>query len=364
MIYRSTGSGGTTQLELLPELLLGGAWARARAFNRADIASVGEQLSAVVEIVRRAARGEPGEVPVLVAFTGLLLDSLDRIQLPFGTLRPMAQHERALAPTALDGTLSHTISEGDSVVISYAGDLVLETTVPYRVQLVDNADAGVPLPWPPHLRGFDEVEANIDTIRLAALLAGTAEAPLTLVPTWRLTLDPLSFGPMLGWSDPRTVPGLAPRRLTGAFAADFADLVTDISAQRRSDFDVAVRRTIQGMATRGDPSDALVDLVIGWENLFGSGQGELRFRISAAIAWILGSDANERIELHEQTSSVYDTRSAILHGSAHTPDQIQESLTIARRVTVNLLRVLFRERRDVLAMTNGTARSKAVILGR
>lgn len=362
-IYRSTGSGGTTQLELLPDLLLNGAWTRACASNRDDIASVADELTAVLGIVRRAARGEPCEVPVLVAFTGLLPEGIDRIELPYGNLRPVAEHERALAPPSIVGNLSHTTAEGDTVVVSYAGDLVLETATEYRLRAVEELDTDSGPTWPPELRAFDDLQANIDTTRLAALLAGTRDAPLTLVPTWRMTLDPLNFGPMVGWSDPRTLPGLAPRRLSAVVAAEFAGLARDISAQRRQDFDVAVRRTISGMMTRGDPSDALVDLVIGWENLFGSSQGELRFRISSAIAWVLGSDAASRNELQEQTSKIYDRRSAILHGSTPTPQQIQASLEIARDITVKLLRALFTTRKDVLSMTDGTSRSKALILG-
>jgi hypothetical protein len=362
MVYRSTGAGGSTQVEVLPDLLLGAAWTRARASNRDDIASVAQELVAVVDLVCRAARGEPCEVRVMAAFTGVLPDGIDAIRLPFGTLRPVAPHERALAPKSIEGSLSHTVSEGDTVIISYAGDLVLDTTVPYRIELVEQPDPGA-VAWPARLRGFDDVQSNVDTIRLAALLAGSIEAPLTLIPTWRVTFDPLSFGPMLGWSDPRSLPGIAPRRLSTAAAADLARLVTDITAQRRPDFDVAVRRTISGMTVRGDPSDALVDLVIGWENLFGSSQGELRFRISAAIAWILGSDAAERTKLQQEASAVYDDRSAILHGSARTPEQIQESLGMARRITLRLLQTLFTKRRDVLARTDGASRSKSVILG-
>ncbi len=362
-IYRSTGAGGTTQLELLPDLLLGAAWARARATNREDIGAVAEELAAVVDVVRRAARDEPVKVPVLVAFTGLLPDAIERVELPYGIVRPVAPHERSLAPQAIEGNLSHTVAEGDTVVVSYAGDLLLETEVPYRLRgVIMRASDALP-DWPTNMRAFDDVQSNIDTTRLAALLAGTSEAPLILVPTWRLTFDPLGSGPMIGWNDPRALPGLAPRRLTRAVADDVAELARAISRQRRPDFDVALRRTLSGMTSRGDPSDALVDLVIGWENLFGSDRGELRFRISAAIAWILGADAADREQLQAQAMKIYDDRSKILHGSAPRPEQIQESLAAAREITVRLLRALFTERRDILALTTASARSKAVILG-
>ena len=111
------------------------------------------------------------------------------------------------------------------------------------------------------------------------------------------------------------MPGLAPRRLTRDIADAIAALATSISQQRRPDFDVAIRRTISGMTSRGDPSDALVDLVIGWENLFGADQ-ELSFRISASIAAILGADAPQRRRLQKQCGQIYTDRSKIVHGQA------------------------------------------------
>jgi hypothetical protein len=357
-VFRSTGGGGATQLELLPDLLLGAAWSRARAADRHDIDAVGNDLATVVDTVRQAARGERASVPVLIGFTGLLLPTGRAIELPFGTLRPVADHERAFAPH-IEGSLSHTTGEGEAVVVSYAGDIVLETTLSYGIRSVDHVDPFPP--WPRDLRAFEDIEGRLNTTRLAALLAGTNEAPLTLIPTWRMTFDPLSHGPMVGWSDPRNLPGLAPLQMTDSHADVVGELAAAIHEKVYPNIGVAVRRTLLGMTSRGDPSDALTDLVIAWENLFGS-RDELRFRISAAIAWVLASTADERIALQNAAATVYDCRSQIVHGSTPTPEQVQESLKTARGITLDLLRALFNERPDILALRDGTARSRAAIL--
>lgn len=361
LIYRSTGAGGTTQLELLAEVLLGAAWTRARLANRETLGGVAAELDGVVATLRRAARREEVGVPVLIGLTGLLPEGIDRVDLPYGVLRPVAPHERSLAPGAIEGHLSHTVADGDTVVVSYSGDLLLETSVPYRLHLVEPSQDAMP-DWPRHLRGFEDVESAVDTTRLAVLLAGSGDVPLNIVPTWRLMLDPLSWGPMVGWTDPRTLPGLTPRRLTKDIANAIAKLAAAISQQRRPDFEVAIRRTISGMASRGDPSDALVDLVIGWENLFGANQ-ELSFRISASIGWILGADAAERRSIQTLCANIYSDRSKIVHGVALPPARIHRSLTDARGITLRLLRALFTSRRDVLALTSGDSRSKAAIMG-
>lgn len=50
---------------------------------------------------------------------------------------------------------------------------------------------------------------------------------------------------------------------------------------------------------RSDPGDRLIDAVIGWENLYASGQGESTFRISGALAWLLEPDASAREALQK-----------------------------------------------------------------
>lgn len=363
MIFRSTGAGGTTQRELLADVFLGAAWARARVANREAISDVAAELAAVVDLVRRAARGADCEVPVLVAFTGVQLAGVDRIELPFGVLRSLAAHERRLGPPSIDGNLSRTMPDGDQLVISYAGDLVLETTIRYEVRVQTETDGEVPRFPSGLLARSDELQGNIETAQLAALLTSQTDLPLALVPTWRLILDPLSFGPMLGWSDPRALPGLVPGRMSETTADEFLGLARAVDEHRRPQFGVAIRRTISGLMSRGDPSDALVDLVIGWENLFGSTEGELRFRISAAIAWILGMDTRSRAEIQAQAARVYERRSKIVHGSAPPAEQVQETLALCRDLTIRLLRDLFIRRPDVLRLAEGAARSRAVILG-
>jgi pimeloyl-ACP methyl ester carboxylesterase len=363
MPYRSTGSGGSVQLWSLPDILLTGAWWRGQLTNDCGREALADELVVLVDLVRRAARGETCEVKALVAFTGIVLDAVDGIELPFGILRPIRDHERELAPPSLEGRVSHTTAAGDSVTASYAGDVVLETTMDYRLK-VKAAVLDGSSEWPTDLRSYEKVEANVDSIRLASLLASDADAMLTLVPTWRMVFDPLSWGPLQSWSDPRVGPSIAPRRLTPPATEEFAGWTKAVHGHRQPSFDVALRRTISASALRVDQVDALVDLVIAWENLFGSRQGEPTLRISAALAWLLGSDAKQREDIRSQVTKIYGLRSDIVHGNRLVrPDEAVEALTAARKLTLSALRLLFRERTGVLALRNGDERSRVLILG-
>jgi hypothetical protein len=54
--------------------------------------------------------------------------------------------------------------------------------------------------------------------------------------------------------------------------------------------DLAVRRLLSAVSYRTDPADKLIDAAVALENLFGTRQGEVTFRIAAATARLMGSD--------------------------------------------------------------------------
>jgi hypothetical protein len=183
MVYRSTGSGGSLQLWSLPDLLLTNAWSLGRLKGDSSRDALAETLVSLLDLLRRATRGKPCEVKALVAFTGIVLDGVEEIELPFGVLRSVHDHERALAPPSLEGQISHTYAEGESVTASYAGDIVLETTMEYRLKVEPPNVDGFTV-WPTDLRSYERLEANLDSIRLASLLAGDAEQGLGKVRDW------------------------------------------------------------------------------------------------------------------------------------------------------------------------------------
>lgn len=363
MLFRSTGSGGSLQLWSLPDLLLTGAWWSAQVAQTHGQRALAAELVRLIDLLRRAARGERCKVKAIVAFAGIVLDAAEAIDLPFGTLRSVRDHERELAPPSLEGMVSHPTAEGDNVTASYAGDVVLETEVDYRI-VVGQPDSDGLGDWPAELRDFERLESDLDSLRLASLLVGDGSAMLTLAPTWRMVFDPLSWGPLQSWSDPRSGPSIAPRRLAASAAEQLAELTRAINDNRASGTDVAVRRVISASAVRVDPVDALVDLVIAWENLFGSRQGEPTLRISAAIGWVLGSTAEARESCRSRVSKAYALRSDIVHGNRSvSPQEAAEMLVEARTITLAALRELFTMRTDLLAMRNGDERSRALIMG-
>jgi Apea-like HEPN len=106
----------------------------------------------------------------------------------------------------------------------------------------------------------------------------------------------------------------------------------------------------------------LIDSIIAWENLFGSKEGELRFRITSSLAVLLEESYQARKDLKKRLSDLYDLRSKVVHGSRNLKrseyPQCQEALSIA----IEAIRVLIRERPDLLELPDGTERSTALLL--
>jgi hypothetical protein len=166
----------------------------------------------------------------------------------------------------------------------------MELEVPYRVALGKSVEGR---DWPVPLTSSAVVERHLETLRLSLFWRGSA----TTLARWSSGLGGASSIPYrtaagTSWSDPRRLPSLVPTELSKSQAGGWQEWIGRVDSRRIPAVDIAIRRTLLAAAERADPTDALVDAVIAWENLVGSSEGEQTLRISAALAWLLGAAAN------------------------------------------------------------------------
>jgi hypothetical protein len=140
-----------------------------------------------------------------------------------------------------------------------------------------------------------------------------------------------------------------PTALTTAEANAWRDWTLLVDTKRQKNINVSIRRTLLAAAERPDPTDALVDAVIAWENLVGSREGEPTLRVAAAMAWLLGKDGDDRQKIRRQVAKVYGLRSEIVHGNRFlTPQEAATRREEALTITLQALRVLFKDRPELL----------------
>ena len=358
---RSSGQGGSSQLSSFAEVIIMSGWKLAHV--RLERPSIEEHLNAVLEnleIIRSAIRGELVTIPGRLGLVGVLLpDDIDRIDLG-GVLirRADRRDEQFVDITLLDGQLTTTSPGGDTVVINYSGDLVVEFEIPYVIRsgsmhLLDE--------WPAVLRGAQTLIAELkENIRLGLLLV-SPDRRLNLLPTWQVNLDPLSQGTSASWSDARQAPALVPTQLTLEQSIEWREWSMRIETYRIPTIAVAIRRMLASVAERGTPDDVLVDAVIVWENLFG-GRGETMLRVTSSLAWLLGASAQDRRARQNRYKKIYNTRSAVVHGEANVNQKhLLEHSAEAVQVSAEALRAIFGSRTALLGVPTSDARSLQIL---
>lgn len=341
MVYRSIGQGGSLQLELFPQFVIRTGWSWANVHGSADFPALEAQIDAVLTTLRAASSGAPATCPALIAIAGLRLpEDVAAVDLPFGRLRHRIPADSRLYPESLAGGLTSSGPDGETVQIDYAGDVVLETNLPYRVHVGElDLDAG----WPKDLREHQVLYDHADTVALAVALAIVRPEPVVVGTTWNAIFDPLAHGETSGWRDARDYKGIAPVVMEPDEVAILAEWVTRIHTLRTRSIAVGIRRTLSALRERSDPVDSLVDAVIAWENFFGSRSGELTFRISASIARLLRQTPADRAALLAEVTQLYRLRSDIVHGDDVDLEEARIAARRAREITLDMWRSVFRD---------------------
>lgn len=301
----SSGSGTAVEASQLPQALIGAAAARARLLEPTfELESVIRQLRQLVADLRQVQADGTLELPVVVSLHGLEVEGGVRIALPWGWLRTM-----------------------DAAASNAVGDIMLEqgallvTPVECRVSVSsatateEGATPAIEAQPPESLRAFTaQLDERIQKTTLTLLMVET-DPRLSAVPSRTVAITPF-FGTGWGasgahWLTP--VPGPA-RRLTPAEVESVRSVAALVDDNYTDALAIPTRRFASALSTRYDVEDGLVDAVVAWESLFaGTDAGELNFRIAAAIAWLIGEDAEERLKLQKEISRLYATRSRILH---------------------------------------------------
>jgi hypothetical protein len=356
-VTRSIGQGGGVQLWTLSSTLLSSAWAIACLNSR--VPTIDEFLSAVqsnVLILKTALAGKKATIPARVGLTGVLLpEGLDEIELGWGRIRRSDERDAVFVKsTSLTGQLTGTNEAGETAVINYSGDLVLELDVPYAVS---TKEWDPTTPWPEELLISSQalVEA-VENVRLGLVLA-FPERRVVVHTSWTVQIDPLVQGRFAGWNNVTTAVGLMPTQLTKQQVNEWKTWTSRIGKHRIPTIGVAIRRMLASVAERRSMDDVLVDAVIVWENLFGA-TTETTLRVSSSLAWLLGTSSADRKLRLEQYKKIYGFRSRVVHG---TPTIDQEKLNEygmqAVQISIDALRAVFDKRVELLKIPNSEKRS-------
>jgi hypothetical protein len=363
MIMRNTGGGGSIQLVTFPEMLLSSAWRHLKDGNASAESFVAQALREL-QFAREVFEGKPHSITAKVALMGVLLPSLNsRMELPNGYVRAVTDEDRKLAPEDLKAQLAGSDSVGNTVVINYDGDLILEYQYPYQVRLLDRPMDAAPPEFTEYIQTPAELDDALLRLRFSLMLAAEREHRVQIIQTWRYFEDPLNSGHAISWSDPRQGVPIMPIQLTEAELVSWGDWYKRLDTVHVTRISLALSRILRALAERREPSDVLIDAVIAWENLFGTREGEPTFRVSTCLAVLLEDTLQARTELRKRLAKIYALRSKIVHGSANLNRDEYPMCDEALEVAIRAIRVLTTTRDDILKLPDGAARSTTLLLG-
>jgi hypothetical protein len=325
-ITQDTGRGWALLKAQLPDVFVqtAASYVRAKQEPTDTVQPLLEELGRVVDRVRRLISGEPDQAVVLTALHGIELADDGTLETPWGTLRAASPFERSQRPFG-----------------NRAPSAILATTIPLRWKLGQRSKGD-------KLKISNEytaVAANAHFFELTALLALGRDTPTRWV--WQWTLSPLEFGRgFLGQAAEPSSMGEStpPPPLTQQQTADLTAWAGRVAARYDPSIAVAVRRTLSAVTERSfNAEDALIDAVIAWENLFGTGgTSEMVFRITTALAILLEPDPSARAEFRSDLGKVYSLRSKVTHGGEVKPkDHLNERKDQAIDVAIGAMRELF-----------------------
>jgi len=294
----------------------------------------------VVEILRALARRDHVDVPVLIGFRGAKVPVGRELRLTDGTVRGIRPVERHLL-----------MSEHDTITA------VLETTFPLQLLGITAGtnSGGVSAYFESiqRCRGrieddYRSLQRRVDRVRLSVLLTSEGDQYLATSEVSRYLVDPTKPGGQTSWGG-ATPEGPGSYDIPGERLEEIFRTHQLLSEKHPDSLNVAMRRVLQAVSERLDPTDAFIDAVVVWENCFGV-TPETTFRVTAAIAKLLEpTDPNQRRVLQKELSKLYSDRSKVVHGAQDQKSEVAwASRQRAIAIALDTLRALYHARPDLL----------------
>jgi hypothetical protein len=362
-LITSAGNGGGVQLSMFSSELIKAGWEIALlSFAHPSVEDHVHGFEVALDTVIGALQGKSTSIPVKMGLTGVLFpEGVETLDLGWAQLR--VADDRDLNPAieaSVPGALQAADAEGKNVEVKYRGDLIMQTSIPYRIKIgeVDLADD-----WPEGFNPHKLIQKRVQNVQLGLVLSNDLEPRTVVLQSWMRILDPLFMGSFSSKS-PQLMRNIYPHRLSGEQVADWKRWAVLVAENRQKSIDIAIRRVLSAISERNTPEDMLVDAVIVWENLFGARQ-ETTMRVTASLAWLLGSGIEDRKHKQSQYKRIYELRSGVVHGSI---DELRKAEDRNRPVqaletAISALRIVFKDRPDLLGEADSALRSNRLLLG-
>jgi hypothetical protein len=344
----SAGVMGGMQLSLFGDSLISSSYSMMRLRGHLSVPDFRNAITETVALTRRLASGKETKVPAWIGIGNVAMPE-GSADLPWGVIRPHPYPtDLELIPSSARPSVTND-SSGE-----YTLAVILETTFDYQVAIGKNDGADSSGAWRAKVReSYSRLEERYRQTAFAIALSTEREQPAACTRLWTAVFDPMSHGVRLSFTRGSNPP-VAFHRLSPRELKVVNDWATSLHSRASDKMEIPQRRILSAIAERSDPVDGFVDAVIAWEALFaGTEQGELVFRICAAMATLLCDETDDRMAKHKKLKELYNKRSKVLHGARHIElAEAVEARDFAVIAALDCMKRLYKEFPDLLSDTN------------
>lgn len=350
----STGSGGSLQLAMIPNHVIGYALAMMRIEKAFHPAGLLAQLGSALSAVRNLASRRTIKAPLVVSLSNVIVSPQNEVRSEHGYLIP-ADDDLFLNP--FPG------SEPTAVIVKFVDLKLLDILV-----RVDSAEDDSMARRFQHRRDtFDafrrKEEREVDRLRLGLVLASLEPDLISPVVIGQAVFNPLSHGSS-GIRPPSPYGTPFPAvTINEPASREIGEWFRRVSEHPESMW-MGARRLVRAVTDRQDPLDGFIDAVVCWENMLGSEEGETVFRVCASLAVLLEPDTPSlRRELFAELKDLYATRSKLIHGSREPDEGTSGALRDrAVKIAIKAMKHVY-DRPELTESDSSTQRSRILLLG-
>lgn len=326
----SSAGASSIQLALVPQLIVTKIYELMVLKREVTLDYLEKYTKSVIAMYRELATNKKLKVSSFIGFENISIPNDTYIQDTYGCIRG---YDKVLYEK-LPQYLRPLLYNGDD---NYLG-FVLETNFDYEIELDISLDENYKFPSKYHGK-YDNINKIKDNLSLAFTLSND-EKVIGIKSRWILIFNILSHGTSVSYSDrirSNNITTYSQKELE-----TISEWYNKIHNTNDSKIEIAINRVLSATSNRNNNLDSFIDSIIALENIFGHGSGEIGFKLSMGVAFLLKNKPEEIELLQKIVNDLYSNRSKVLHGAKKlSVEQEQEYMEKSLRIAIDCIKALY-----------------------
>ena len=273
-----------------------------------DQLSLEQLVSSSIEIldaIKKVMSGETVKIPKILVFKGACLGNDIKIPAFGGYIKPLHSGIADLLPQyysqpKLDGEFSTSDS------------FIFETEIDYRLDF-EQSSGKTPSISERYSWVADDFNKITQYVPLALYFSANNAGSVSLIFRHEIILDLIGYGFKFEGST-RKPKYAEPIIATEDRIKEISRWVKRLDKTENEKISLAMRRLLSAISHRTDQDDVFIDAIIGLENLFTPGRGNIKECIANCVSYLCEDRDNDRENIKPEIEEMYRTRSKIVHG--------------------------------------------------